>query len=260
MFSHEGTTRSDRQNRVLAGILATVGGYANAVGFVIIGAFTSHATGNVGRFANEIAAGRKWPALLALSMVLSFFAGAFIGGVILESKFFGHVSRAYAIALGLEGALLLAFTFVTTDEASASPVAIDAAGACLCAAMGIQNGLVTRLSGAVVRTTHLTGVITDLGIETARWFRYWRQSVADVAGLTLVLGPNVAERPAAPKIQLLGTIALSFVVGATVGAFATMRAGRISMLPAVLAVALCSGYAVINGRRHTAQAMQASRR
>jgi uncharacterized membrane protein YoaK (UPF0700 family) len=260
MFSHEGTARSARQNRVLAGVLATVGGYANAVGFVVIGTFTSHATGNVGRFANEIAAGRKTSALLALWMVLAFFAGAFIGSMILESKFFGHVSRAYAMALGLEGTFLLIFMLLTMGRRTSPPHALDTEGALLCAAMGIQNGLVTRLSGAVVRTTHLTGVITDLGIETARWFRYWRKTVADAAGISLVLGPNIAERPALEKIQLLGTIAISFTVGAVLGACASMTAGGIAMALAVLTVAFCSGYAVLNGRRHTAQAMQASRR
>ena len=37
-------------------------------------------------------------------------------------------------------------------------------------AMGLQNSLVTRISDAVVRTTHLTGLFTDLGIELSQLF------------------------------------------------------------------------------------------
>src|SRR5690606_16006321 len=39
-------------------------------------------------------------------------------------------------------------------------------------AMGLQNALVTRISNAVVRTTHLTGLFTDMGIEFAQLFFY----------------------------------------------------------------------------------------
>ena len=39
-------------------------------------------------------------------------------------------------------------------------------------AMGLQNSLVTRISGAIVRTTHLTGLFTDLGIELSQLFFY----------------------------------------------------------------------------------------
>lgn len=38
-------------------------------------------------------------------------------------------------------------------------------------ALGIQNAMTTKLSGAVIRTTHLTGLTTDLGILTAHWLQ-----------------------------------------------------------------------------------------
>ena len=38
--------------------------------------------------------------------------------------------------------------------------------------MGLQNSLVTRISNAVVRTTHLTGIFTDLGIELSQLIFY----------------------------------------------------------------------------------------
>ncbi len=247
MFSHEGDARSDNQNRLVAGYLALVAGFVNSSGFVLLGTFTSHVTGNVGRLANDAASGGASGAAAAasaLSMIATFFFGAFLVSVILESRWSGHVSRAYATALVIESLLLSAFTLFAFVAEATHPRVLDAEAALLCAAMGMQNGLVTRLSGAVVRTTHLTGVVTDLGIESARWFRYWRKSISDVARVPLVMGPNAPVRPSAAKTRLLATIALAFVLGALIGAFVTIHLGRPSMLLAAGATVACAIYAI----------------
>ncbi|HKO49466.1 MAG TPA: YoaK family protein [Polyangiaceae bacterium] len=249
MFSREGSARSDSQNRWLAGYLAFVGGFVNSSGFVLIGTFSSHVTGNVGRLANDAATGQYAAALAALSLVLCFFAGAFAASVILESRFLGGPSsRAYALALATETLLLLIFALLSyvTTSASAHPRVRDAETALLCAAMGLQNALVSRLSGAVVRTTHLTGVVTDLGIEGARWFRFWRRSLSEVMQVPLVLGRNRAERPAAQKILLLATIAASFLAGASTGAYLAVHWHQASMLIAAAAVGAGAVHALRN--------------
>jgi len=249
LFSREGSARSDSQNRWLAGYLAFVGGFVNSSGFVLVGTFSSHVTGNVGRLANDAATGQYAAAVAAFSLVLCFFCGAFIASMIIESRFLGVPSaRAYAFALATETVLLLLFTLLSYATTSLHPRARDAETALLCAAMGLQNALVSRLSGAVVRTTHLTGVVTDLGIESARWFRFWRRSLSEVTRVPLVLGRNPAERPAAPKVLLLGTIAVSFVAGASIGAYTAVRWQHGSMLIAALAVALCAIFAVVSAR------------
>ena len=250
VFSREGSARSDSQNRWLAGYLAFVGGFVNSSGFVLIGTFSSHVTGNVGRLANDAATGQYTAALAALSLVLCFFAGAFAASMIIESRFWGgQSSRAYAFALISETLLLLLFTLLSYVTTSAHPRVQDAETALLCAAMGLQNALVSRLSGAVVRTTHLTGVVTDLGIESARWFRFWRRSLSEVTHFPFVLGRNPAERPAAAKVLLLGTIAASFLAGASAGAYMSVHWGHVSMLVAASAVAACAAYALRDSRR-----------
>lgn len=249
LFSREGSARSDSQNRWLAGYLACVGGFVNSSGFVLVGNFTSHVTGNVGRLANDAATGQYAAALAALSLVLCFFGGAFVASVIIESRFLGgSTSRSYALALAIETSLLLLFTALSYVTDSAHPRARDAEAALLCAAMGLQNALVSRLSGAVVRTTHLTGVVTDLGIESARWFRFWRRKLSEVTRVSLVLGRNAAERPAAPKALLLATIAASFLAGASAGAYCAVRAQHGAMLIAAAAVAACAVYASRSAR------------
>lgn len=247
MFSREGSARSDSQNRWLAGYLAFVGGFVNSSGFVLIGTFSSHVTGNVGRLANDAATGQYAAALAALSLVLCFFAGAFAASVIIESRFLGGPSsRAYALALATETLLLLLFSLLSYLTTTDHPRVRDAETALLCAAMGLQNALVSRLSGAVVRTTHLTGVVTDLGIESARWFRFWRRSLSEVTRVQLVLGRNPAERPASPKVLLLGTIAASFLAGASSGAYSAVHWQHASMLIAAAAVATGAIYALRN--------------
>ena len=118
------------------------------------------------------------------------------------------------------------------------PVLLDTQASILCLAMGMQNALVSRLSGAVVRTTHLTGVVTDLGIEFARWFRYWRGGVSAKTGLSLVLGQNQPERPPLPKSLLLLTIFSAFSTGAVLGALAATRLHHAAMIAPIVALAL----------------------
>src|SRR5271163_2395377 len=113
MFRHHGSRRSDRENRILAGYLAFFGGFVNSAGFILIGSFTSHVTGSVGRFANNVAS-RQWDAAAAaMTLVLAFFAGAFVVTMTLESNFFGRTPRAYGAALSIEAALLVAFTLAS---------------------------------------------------------------------------------------------------------------------------------------------------
>lgn len=217
MFRREGPNRSEAQNRWLATWLAFTGGFVNSAGFVLVGAFTSHVTGNVGRFANELASGEAGAIAHLAGTVVCFLFGAFLGGSALELLAPRNMPRAYAVALALES-IVLGFVVVTSR---AHPVL---AGASLSLAMGLQNSLVTRLSGAVVRTTHLTGVATDIGIEGARWLRHaWRRD---------------ADRPSPERVALLATIAVSFLLGSVGGGLLALRVEAAALLVPVTLVGL----------------------
>ena len=105
--------------------------------------------------------------------------------------------------------------------------------------MGMQNSLVTWLSGAVVRTTHLTGVVTDLGIETAHWLRLrirrWRPGE--------LLAADEQRPPTRARMTLLLTIATTFIVGALLGATLTALASRWAMVAPACAVWLAAAFA-----------------
>ena len=250
MFQHQGPSRSARQNRVLAGYLAFVGGFVNSAGYVLIGSFTSHVTGNVGRLANDLAYRRYDASAAVMPMILAFFAGAFLASMAIESNFFGRTANGYAVALLGEALLLTLFTVLSRFASLHPSLRVqDADAAILCAAMGMQNSLVTRLSGAVVRTTHLTGVVTDLGIEAARWFRWWRGRMSETLHLKLSFGRNPPDRPSTLKVSLLSTIAASFILGAMAGALLVVRLEHATMILPSAAVLAGAAYAFVTGRR-----------
>jgi uncharacterized membrane protein YoaK (UPF0700 family) len=243
MFRHEGPARDPRLNARIAAYLACIAGYVNSGGFVLLGTFTSHVTGSVGRASADVAIGDLGAALLALLLVLSFFLGAFGASLVIEGSS-ERMPEAYGFALSLQALLLVAFVLVAGFSHATRPRVLDAQAALLCMAMGMQNSLVTRLSGAVVRTTHLTGIVTDLGIEAARWYRWHRARI----GLPALFSGRVPpETPIKQQSLLLITVMIAFSFGALVGALLTLRTSSWSMtLPA--AATLAAGFYAFSQR------------
>jgi uncharacterized membrane protein YoaK (UPF0700 family) len=249
MFRHQGPGRTDRQNGLLAAYLALTGGFVNSASFILVGTFTSHVTGNVGRLGNDVVWLDLPAAAAASTMILAFFAGAFVASMIVESSFFGRTPTAYGVAMLAEATLLAAFLGAAHLIDGAGPRTRDMLAVILCAAMGVQNSLVTRLSGAVVRTTHLTGVVTDLGIEAARWFRWWRGSLSEALRWKLSFGRNPPERPSPARARLLVTIVSTFTLGAVLGSAFSTWIGRDAMLLPCLGVLIGGLFALETGRR-----------
>ena len=234
MFSSHGPDRSPRQNRVLAAYLALNGGFVNSAGFVVLGVFTSHVSGNVGKLSDDAARGSSASAIAAAMLVLAFGLGGFWASSILQSPVFQSMPLAYAFALLNESALLTAFVRLSPWGRGFEL----ASGVLLGLAMGMQNSLVTQISHARVRTTHLTGVTTDLSIELATWWRWSRHEAG---------GPH---RPSPTTALLLLTILATFIAGAFLGAWAAVKWGREAMLAPAGAVLLASIYAFDSKRRN----------
>jgi len=90
--------------------------------------------------------------------------------------------------------------------------------------MGLQNALVSKISSSQIRTTHMTGVITDLGIELGKIF-YWNRTG---------LPPESRVRANRIKLRLFGTLLAMFVSGGLVGAFGFKYVGFIWVVPLAL--------------------------
>ncbi len=135
----------------------------------------------------------------------------------------------YALPLLLEAMLLLLFGLMGATLATMRGFFVPVTVMLLCFMMGLQNAVITKISGSVVRTTHLTGVITDLGIELGRliyWNRSDRRSQRHV----------VADRH---RLRVLASLCGSFLFGGIGGALGFKHAGYSTTIPlAALLIAL----------------------
>jgi len=138
-------------------VLSCAAGSINAVGFLgMHHQAISHMSGTVTVLSNELATGRYALGVYAVVVVASFFAGSVLSAMIIRQSAL-KLGRRYGVALVLESVLLVVASRMLSNG--------DYMGDCLAAmACGLQNAMATHYSGAVIRTTHVTGIITDLGI------------------------------------------------------------------------------------------------
>lgn len=223
---------------MLAVVLPAVAGAVNAAGFFAVGSYTSHVTGNVARIGDELASGNLWLATRSAIFVASFLSGA-LGStlLILHGKRIG--GPPYWRPLLAECALIFVFATVNVGAGHRAHLNSLEMTSLICVAMGAQNALVTKLSGAVVRNTHMTGITTDIGIEIGRFFfRSFHREPQDLR-----------------KLELLAGILISFLVGATGGSMLYVWFGHFGML---LPCGVLLGLAAFDGwvglTAHTLQA------
>jgi uncharacterized membrane protein YoaK (UPF0700 family)/anti-anti-sigma regulatory factor len=217
----------------LAISLAWVAGYVNTSAVLTCGVVTSHVTGHAGTLGKDLAL-RGWSDAAFMGVLIgAFLIGAMVSGLALETGRQRGWRSIYVLPATIELVLLAVFAIgVRLHDTSATEVGGTLWWMTTVAAMamGVQNATITRISSGVVRTTHLTGVVTDLGLETAR--------------LTLATRGQGKHRPPddvgdrGPRLQrlaLLGSILGGFVVGSACGAWVYIEVPRWSMLaPLVL--------------------------
>jgi uncharacterized membrane protein YoaK (UPF0700 family) len=220
-----GQARSPRANRHLGVALAFVAGAINAGGFLAVHQYTSHLTGAISSAADNLALGTWDLALDALGAVLSFLAGAACTALTVNFGRRRGLASEYALPLLFEAVLLLAFGVLGARLAATDTLFVPATVMLLCFLMGLQNALITKLSHAEIRTTHMTGIVTDIGIELGRML-YWNRDPAQ---------PKVAANRA--RLRLLVSLLLGFFAGGLAGALGFKYAGYLATLP--LAGLLC---------------------
>lgn len=144
--------------------LACIAGSVNAVGFLgIHHQALSHMSGTATILSTDLVAGRFALAAHAAWVLVFFFVGCVLSGLIIRRSTL-QAGRRYGVALALESGLLFA--------AAAFLRAGSNYGDCLAAmACGLQNAMATTYSGTVIRTTHVTGIVTDLGIAAGNFLR-----------------------------------------------------------------------------------------
>lgn len=169
MFRHTGKNRTFIHNLKLASILSFVAGIVNVTGFFSVHQLTTNVTGHFAFFADELVKKNYENSLLYLFYIISFFTGAFVSSLCVEIVATKQKQYLYLIPVSVESFILFTVGIIGYDMPAIHPSII----ACvLLFAMGLQNALVTTISNSVVRTTHLTGLFTDLGIELSQLFFY----------------------------------------------------------------------------------------
>lgn len=227
-----GRTRTAHSNRHLGLALAFVAGAVNAGGYVAVQQYTSHMTGIVSSMADHLAIRAYQPVLVGLSGLLAFLGGAACCAVMVNYARRRQMHGEYALPLLLEAALLLCFGVLGAWLSEIDILFVPATVMLLCFMMGLQNAVITKLSNAEIRTTHITGVVTDLGIELGK-LMYWNRS-APVAGRVRV----TANRG---RLAVLALLVLSFFGGGVLGAVGFARIGYLATVPlALVLVALAA--------------------
>jgi uncharacterized membrane protein YoaK (UPF0700 family) len=172
-------------------------------------------TGIVSAMADNVALGSFTLALSGLAAVASFLSGAITTSILIRWAREHSPKSQYALPLALESGLLVIFG--VTGRAFAGDRLLGTV-VLLCFTMGLQNAMITKLSDAVIRTTHLTGMVTDIGIELGRML------ISD-------RGDDLSKSADVGKIVLLFSLISLFFVGGVIGALGFKHVGFWFTLP-----------------------------
>jgi uncharacterized membrane protein YoaK (UPF0700 family) len=204
MLLRQGEARSHALDRQLACILAAIAGALNTAAFQAVGFFSANMTGNVSSLSDHVAHGSWRLSVFYLSIVVAFILGASTSTLLINAGRRHHIRSIYAIGILSEAILMAALgaAEVFMPSVERGPVLILGLGFL----MGIQNAVVTRISDARVRTTHISGMSTDIGIELSMLLDIARGHEA----------ANEAGRYRA-NLRLHTHTVLSFLVGGVIG-------------------------------------------
>ncbi|MCZ0960082.1 YoaK family protein [Paracoccus benzoatiresistens] len=229
--------RSQASDFILALFLAGIAGASNAGGFFALGQYTSHMTGYLSQVADSLVAGNLLIIASALLAIAAFTTGAAFSTFLVNWARQRMGRRQFALPLAVQGACLGCFAFGGIFTAPSGRLF---ALACLCFIMGMQNATITKISGARIRTTHATGMITDIGIECGR-------------ALYRLFQPHSAVRADRAKLRILLSLVGTYVLGGIVGALGYAVAGFYFSLPLaalLLALAMPAFASPPRRRRH----------
>jgi len=213
-------TRSTAANWQLAALLSFTAGTVDVSGYLALHQFTSHMSGTVAALAADLPTLGPSALLPAAAVLGSFLSGAAFCALLVNWKRRREREGVFAFPVLLEALLLASLALPWTPHHGLLTLVI------LGFAMGLQNAVITKISHAEIRTTHITGMVTDIGIEIGKAL-YWNRSVA--------LAPVHASRD---RLLLLSMLATLFFAGGALGAFAYPHAGFLLMLPLAVLLAL----------------------
>ncbi len=210
---HQSISTYSNRNLAIWLVMAFQAGMLNTGGFMACHTFVSHVTGYATLFGVSIKDKDLFQAAGLFTVPLLFLLGAMLSGVLVDIRLKLNKRPKYYVIFGVMFSLILTVfvagisdllgTFGEPMRLTRDYVLL----AMLCLICGIQNGAVSTVSKSVVRTTHLTGVTTDLGLGLVRIL--YRQK----------LSSEIVEQERKANQMRIGVISF-FILGCVLGAFA----------------------------------------
>ncbi|NHM06298.1 DUF1275 domain-containing protein [Flavobacterium sp. CYK-4] len=222
MFRHQGKTRTLKHNLSIASLLSFVAGLVNVAGFLAVQRLTTNVTGHFAYLIDEVFRLQFYKGLIYFLYIFFFFLGSFVSNFMIEWFSRHRKGSAFTMPIVLESAILFSLAVFGSWLITENP---NLLAFCLLFAMGLQNSLVTKISNATVRTTHLTGLFTDLGIELSQLFFYAE--------------PEQSQKLKS-SIKLRLTIISSFFLGGIIGGvfYSSMLLNTLTIAAVALLLAL----------------------
>ena len=165
MFRHQGKSRTLEHNIRIASVLSFVAGIVNVTGFLAFKQLATNVTGHFALFITDVADFKFWKGTIYFLYIFSFLFGSFSSSFLIEKFKANRKLNVFVLPTLIECFILMSIALIS------NVVDIDYPNLIVCLllfAMGMQNSFVTKISNAIVRTTHLTGLFTDLGIELSQ--------------------------------------------------------------------------------------------
>jgi len=244
MLIRQGKARSEDVDRRLASTLAAIAGALNATAFHAVGFFSANMTGNVSALSSDLALGNFSLAGFFLVIILVFISGAAISTLLINAGRRRQIFGIYAFSILTEAMLLalLGCAVLWLPHVQRVPTLILG----LSFLMGLQNAVVTRISDARVRTTHASGLVTDIGIELA--------TLIDIAR------GHELEHDAAPyrsRLRLHSQTVIAFLSGGICGVLIYRLIGDLLLLCAAALLFALALNGIIRLRMQRAAAVSA---
>lgn len=220
----KGQNRTPESDAALATFLAGIAGAANAGGFILLGSYTSHMTGYLSQLADNIVLQNMGLVMISTIAIACFVLGAAGAAFAINWARHNRPAQQYSLTIGLQGGLFLVLAGLGALGVGTAFATYISLGL-LAFIMGFQNATITKISNARIRTTHATGMVTDVGIELGR------------AAYGRVSGRNIsADRQ---KLRILLRLLSVFLIGGIFGALGYAAIGYVFSLPlAALLLAL----------------------
>ena len=171
MFRHQGKSRTFKHNLPLASLLSFIAGLVNITGVLLLKVLTTNVTGHFAFFAEELVRKNYWLAFNFLMFICCFLLGSFTASLITEFFLRKNSKSAHKYSMSIE-IIILFIIGLCGNYFLKKGINYSFIADLLLFSMGIQNSLVTQISNSTVRTTHLTGLFTDLGIELSQLIFY----------------------------------------------------------------------------------------